>query len=285
MLEKYREVAYRGMTPDSVSIVKDVVYSTRGGLDHKLDILVQRALQKEPGSARRLPLIVCAKGSGFRVPNYDDNIGLFVSLAVHGYVVAMVTYSSFADDNTFLEINQDMKTAIRFLRAHADEYGIDGDKVIGFGSSSGAMNLVFAALTGDDEKYETDEYRDYSDSVLGVVDISGPSDLASLMHRGTGGNLYFKFWERHPPKKNLEEQFPEASPVHVFEKGRKYPPFFIVHSRADELVPFEQSEHLCNMLRDNGTTVYFRALDCSGHSSTMTSDIFDEILEFIRGLV
>ncbi|MCB8600020.1 alpha/beta hydrolase, partial [Blautia sp. DFI.9.9] len=69
-------------------------------------------------------------------------------------IVATVQHRSALDGHAFPAFLQDVKTAIRYLRAHAAEYQIDPDRVGIWGTSSGANAALLTALTPNDPRYE-----------------------------------------------------------------------------------------------------------------------------------
>ena len=77
----------------------------------------------------RWPLVVFVQGSAWRTPDRGYEIPQLSHLAQQGYVVATVCHRDSTQGNPFPAYLQDVKTAIRFLRAHAEEYGIDPEHV------------------------------------------------------------------------------------------------------------------------------------------------------------
>ena len=75
---------------------------------------------------------------------------------------------------------QDVKSAIRFLRAHADTYCIDPNQVGIWGDSSGGHAAQMVGVTGDMGEFKTSDNGEISDAVQAVVDFYGPSDVTHI---------------------------------------------------------------------------------------------------------
>ena len=283
-----KRVSYSGWTDDIVFLEPDIVYSRRNGLNLKLHLVLPMWFHyarknKEPLD-RKFPLIVYAKGSAFTHPEYKEAMGRAFRIAEHGFIVAMVEYSNFLEGNTFLDTCKDLKTAIRFLRAHADEYCIDTERIAVWGTSSGATNAQFAAFTGNDPAYKTDEYAEYDDSLSVVVANNGPADLTELVLRNTDhfiAKLYMSYWAEHPQAKQPEELCREASTI-LLVGNRPLPPVMLVHGTEDPLVSYSQTEKLYEKLLEFGHEVVFYTVEGAGHGSAFTSEILEEGVSFIK---
>ena len=116
-----------------VQLVSNVVYAQvpdRGYVSKAMtmDLLV-------PCGEGPYPAIVYINGGGFINANKDGYIQQRLELAEHGYVVASITYR-IAPASTFPAPLEDVKSAIRYLRAHADQFHIDSQHIGVMGGSS-----------------------------------------------------------------------------------------------------------------------------------------------------
>ncbi|WP_179414635.1 alpha/beta hydrolase fold domain-containing protein [Mucilaginibacter sp. E4BP6] len=93
------------------------------------------------------PLILFASGGGFIFATKENNLDLRTYLAEAGFVVASAEYRTVRDGVTYKEGIADLKSAIRFLRSNARQYGIDPTNVGVWGVSSGAYLLTMVAVT------------------------------------------------------------------------------------------------------------------------------------------
>ncbi len=285
-MNETKTLKYNGWTEDIVYCIPDIVYSTREGRNLKLHLVLPLDFHyaKKYGYTidRNFPLIVSAKGSGFTHPEYNQFIGRACRIAEHGFIVAMVEYSNFLEGCTFLDTCLDFKTAIRFLRAHAAEYHIDANKVAAWGTSSGASDATFAAFSGDDPKYKTDEYPEYSDSVDVVIDINGPVDINAFTFSGSRISGYYQeYWRTHTPSKDPKELGAEASSINLVGES-KLPPILIAHGTADPIVDYSQSVNLFKKLCDFNHEAVFYSIEGAGHGSAFTSELLEECISFIN---
>jgi acetyl esterase/lipase len=110
----------------------------------------------------KFPLIVFVQGSAWRRQQIFAHLQHLVRVCGKGYAVAMVQYRP-SDIAPFPAQIQDTKTAIRFLRKNAAEYGIDPGRVALWGDSSGGHTAVMAGITEDGELDGDSESRLYSE--------------------------------------------------------------------------------------------------------------------------
>lgn len=269
--------------------VPDVTFSTATGVKLNMQIMLPWQTNSGSGEIRRRPLIIFLQGSGWTSPDVNYEIPQLAEYARMGYVVATITHRSYKDGYPAPAFLQDAKTAIRFLRKNADEYGIDSNRICFWGTSSGGNTAMLVALTGDDPRYKTEEYSDFSDSVTLAIECFGPSNLIKLFKEKyqelastgnidesingfTGGNL-----TEHM------DLLQEMSPFLIIEKGKKYPPILLIHGDADTLVPYNQSEDMYKALIDNGNYAEMICIKNAPHEDSFWSrEVHAEIMDFIR---
>lgn len=262
-------------------MVPDVVFSTETGSELKLQLLRPWEGGEEP-SPRRFPLIVFLQGSGWTNPNPYFELPQLAGYARKGYVVATITHRSFQDRHPAPAFLQDAKTAIRFLRAHAAEYSIDPERVCFFGTSSGGNTALLVAMTGDDPRYKTNEYADFSDAVQLCVECFGPADLQRMtagIHEEDDSLLHFFGSDPGKRQKLIEEM----SPLQVFQKNGKCCPILLIHGDADPVVPYEQGTLMYQALTEGGIDAEMICIDGAPHEGSFwSSRLHEEILDFIE---
>jgi acetyl esterase/lipase len=155
----------------------NVVYSTPTtngkATQLKMDIQV-------PKTAGRKPVVIYITGGGFIVADNSANLNQRTYIADHGYVVASITYRTVLDGATWRDTLADVKSAIRYLRAHAKTYNIDPKKVAVWGQSAGGYLASMAGTTSGDKRFDVGENLKQSTDVQAVVDEFGPSDLSKV---------------------------------------------------------------------------------------------------------
>lgn len=132
--------------------MKDVVYATKDGHDLKLQIVMP---QPYDDTQWRFPCIMYVRGSAWMKQDLYADVPQISAMAKRGYVIAIVEYRP-SDVATFPAQRDDAVTAIEYMRAHADEYGVDERNIFVWGSSSGAYTALFTGLhIGHDTLPET----------------------------------------------------------------------------------------------------------------------------------
>ena len=125
------------------------------------------------------PAIVYINGGGFINANKDGYIQQRLELAEHGYVVASITYR-IAPASTFPAPLEDVKSAIRYLRAHADQFHIDSQHIGVMGGSAGGYLAAFAGTTSGTRQFDSGDNLEQTSDVQAVVDLYGVSDLTAI---------------------------------------------------------------------------------------------------------
>ncbi|MBP7175134.1 MAG: alpha/beta hydrolase [Thermoclostridium sp.] len=281
--DKIRTLKNNPSLKDMAAFVPNVVFSNIGGQELKMQIICPWEDEGNPEKPRR-PLIVFLQGSGWTSPNVNYEIPQLSELARMGYVVATITHRSFRDGYIAPAFLKDAKTAIRFLRKNAQEYNIDPERVCFWGTSSGGNTALLVALTGDDPRYKTGEYSEYSDRVSVAVDCFGPVNLvrlsefvekmgdASLFEGFTGGK-----------RRDSIDLLTEVSPLLILQQNQSYPPILLLHGDADMLVPYQESVDMYNALTEHGYDAEMIRVENAPHEGSFWSrELLGEIFDFIK---
>lgn len=269
------------------AINPDVVYSTATGTELKMSIIMPWL--GNPENDKKYPLVVFLQGSGWTSPDRNFEIPQLCQLARDGYVVATITHRNSLDGNPFPAYLQDTKTAIRFLRANAEKYHIDPERVAMYGTSSGGNTSLLVGLTGDDKRFKTDEYREYSDAVKVVAECFGPTNIRAMVDvlpAEAAEEFWGKLFRCLAGSDKIEDVYAvmdKMNPINYVKAGEKYPPFLILHGDADTLVPYEQSVEMYEALCDAGADVQMIRVTNAPHEGDFWSrELIDEIYSFIK---
>ena len=156
----------------SISIVKDIECGIGGSQPLKLDLARPAASSPEP-----VPCIVVIHGGAWRGGNKEQLHQLLQQFAARGYVAASLQYR-LCPTHTFPAQIEDVKCAVRFLRAHAADYGIDPERMgaVGF-SAGGHLSMMLGVMDKTDGYHGTGGWADQSDKVQAVVSYFGPTKL------------------------------------------------------------------------------------------------------------
>lgn len=259
---------------DMYLIMPDITYCTRGCKELKLSIIAPWDRRYDSSEKMtKLPLVVFLQGSGWTTPDYNPQLPQMAEIAKKGYVVAMVGHRDAREGNRFPAYLVDVKCAIRFLRKNAEEYGIDPERVLFWGTSSGGNTAMLVGMTGDDPRYKTEEYAEYSDAVEAVVSCFGPMDLIQfgndLEDKPDLGldELFNGLYGEGDPEERIKMQM-EMSPLYQLQEGKDYPPFLLMHGTDDILVNYSQMVKMVSKLKEYGANVTAYAVQGAPHEES-----------------
>lgn len=135
-----------------------------------------------PGDDGDYPLLVFVNGGGWmqQMPRHNTIPGVWYAPS-QGYALASVSYR-LAPKWHFPAPVLDVKAAIRFLRAHADDYGYNADKIVAWANSAGGHIVGMCCATNNLPIYEdpTMGNADASSEIQGFVSFYAPSDLYQM---------------------------------------------------------------------------------------------------------
>jgi acetyl esterase/lipase len=161
-----------------------------------------------------------------------------------GFEVASIDYR-LAPTNPWPDQIIDAKCAVRYLRAHATDLGIDPNRIAALGTSAGGQLVSLLGTTGTSTLWDEGPYADESSAVDAVVDEFGPADLGASGWPVDSVAMIRRVFGAAPAASN--PVLAQASPVTHVAAGD--PPFLIVQGTADQVVPVSQSEQFGAQLR------------------------------------
>ena len=238
----------------------DVVYATREGTDGRdLQLRLDLMVPKTPGAK---PLVVYLPGGGFVLSTKEAALARRTYVAEAGYAVASVQYRTVANGATYRDAVADAKSAVRFLRAHGAQYGLDTSKVAIWGESAGGYLASMVGATGANAEFEAPDNHGSSSDVQAVVNQFGLSNLLrfiadfdpeaqqALLRPGTAAAAFVLGPGTSLSLADDPEAVTAADPAH-YVTGRT-PPFLHFHGSADNVVPPSQSLLLHTALLEQG---------------------------------
>lgn len=259
----------------------NIVYSSAAGAEVALTLLLPWGARER---GERLPLIVFIQGSGFTFPNVGYQLPQLGWYAQNGYAVATLTHRSCLDGHPFPAYIQDVKTAVRFLKKHADEYAIDASRVCAWGTSSGGNTALLLGLTADDPAFKTGEHADQSDAVNLVVECFGPTDLVKMLDGADpDAPVMEDIFLALAAGRDMRAVMRDMSPVYYLAPGRAYPPALLIHGDADDVVPHEQMVLMYRALQAHGVDARAITVEGAPHEGSFWSrELHDVILGYLR---
>lgn len=225
------------------SVQQDITYCTADAVPLKMDLYLPAGL------AAPAPALVYIHGGGWSRGDKRSGAEQEVpEMVARGYVVAAVDYR-LAPEYLFPAQIEDVKCAVRHLRANTAEYQIDPSQIGAWGVSAGGHLASLLGLADTHAGLEGNGgYAERSSSVQAVVDVCGPADLTRPFSPSSFQGIMIRlvFGTVDPSSKVLKR----ASPVtHVSGDD---PPFLIIHGQEDTVVPPSQSAILFRRLTAAG---------------------------------
>lgn len=256
-----RHVIDPGKSRRTINFIDNICYShvtdlEGQPLDLYLSLMVQNGNSEmrlasgldDEVSGGKQPLLVWINGAGYRGCDKNLMAAEMEYFAEAGYAVACIYYRSSAQGHWPHQLI-DCKTAVRFLRAHAGEYGIDPERVGTIGRSAGGHLSAWMAMNTDG--YDTEEWAGQPSTVQAAVDLFGPVDIRAIneleLERMKDPNhRWHRLGETHGgallggDEDTMLARSDAASPI--FSLSDKMCPLTIFHGEEDPLVPCSISE-------------------------------------------
>ena len=202
--------------------------------------------------------IVFIAGSGFQAdPSYGARPIKETQIELWGPPLLAAGYTVFAINHRgaprfhYPAAIDDAQRAIRFVRAHAGDFGIDGARLGGLGGSSGGNLIALAALrAAPGVAGDPDAVNREPATLQAVVLRAAVTDLRS-MPTADGANFVVSYMET-PPGNTAAQQALYAAASPVTQVGPNSPPTLLIHGDADALVPYQHSAAMQAALRNSG---------------------------------
>jgi len=241
----------------SIATPTNIPYVTGGGPLQQLDLYY-------PTGRKGEPLIVVIHGGGWIA---GDKTGggtnpLPLDLLFDGYAIASINYR-LAPGAIWPAQIQDCKAAIRWLRAHANNYGYDPNRIGVYGESAGAHLAVLLAITGATDLFDSGENLGYSSAVSCVIDMFGPTDLVALAQTAVDQSILPGLFGG--PIGDHLDLARSASPINYV--SRSEPPMLVVHGTHDAFVPYSESVLFTEAMTRANARYDFHTVIGGGHGT------------------
>ncbi len=206
------------------------------------------------------PVLFDVHGGGWMLGSKRESfIAKKMDMLNRGYAVIAMDYRLLPETH-FPENLYDVKTAVRWTRAHAEKYNLDPERFTMIGDSAGGHLTLMMAFTADRPEYAGYQYgwEDYSDSVQAACDMFGPSVMdsrARYCYRESGVKRA-AFGEGFTIEDIMADCFGHEdnllkliSPLELIHKN--IPPLLIMQGHDDAIVPYQNStlvyERICKV--------------------------------------
>lgn len=256
-----------------IDAISGVVYSQvfergRSVRGLKMTLFVPRTKEKKPA-------VLYFPGGGFTSADHEKFLEMRYALARAGYVVAACEYR--AVPNKFPALLEDAKAAVRWMREHASEFGVDADRIGLLGDSAGGYVVQMAGATNGEKNWDVGDFKEVSSDVQAVVSIYGISDLTTIGEGIGNENVHASaavtealllngpaFKDFAGASVNADPQKAKAaSPIgHV--DGTE-PPFLLMHGSGDKVVSPLQSKKMFEALQNKKVEAEYVLVRGAGH--------------------
>lgn len=237
-------------------LTTDVVYAEAGGEPLRYD------WYRPLGVSEPTPAVVFVHGGGWTGGDPSQAVGNGLHFARRGIATISISYR-LAPVHRFPAALDDVRHGLRHVRKHADEFGVDPDRLVLMGLSAGAHLAMLAHLARDVDALAPDlpaDLANVSEDVIGVIAHYGPYDLAR--RKPVDG------WD--PIAELLGERVADAEWIRlaspVAHAAAAAAPVLLVHGTADKVVSHRESERMHKALVDAGRASELLVLDGAPHA-------------------
>lgn len=241
--------------PEGVVFLPDLEYGKGADQALTLHLAMPEKLDKPA------PCIVVIHGGAWRAGNKSQHIAQIFDFAKQGYVSVSVGYR-FCPKYRFPAQVEDVKCAVRFLRANAEKYHIDPERFGAVGFSAGAHLSMMLGTMGKDDGLEGDGGNpDQSSKVQAVVAFFGPTDFNADDLSAVSVGLLSDFVGSTKEEDKGERK--RASPITYVTKDDA--PLLIFQGTKDPLVPHTQAYKMTDVMTAAGVPGRVELLLGAGH--------------------
>lgn len=276
-----------------IHYIPDVVYAQVATFEKPVQLLQMDLLV--PSINKKMPTVIFVTGGGFISANRARMPQLRMFLAENNFVVGSINYRT-APNSKFPAPIEDVKSAIRFIKANASRFNVDAEKVFVIGDSAGGYLTAFAAVTNGDKIFNVGANLNQSSKILAAVDLYGISDPARIAENfpaevqaaynspGAMAPLFINgvagFTGEGGVLKNSESE--KANPINYITKNSA--PMLLMHGTADNIVSPAQTDLLFQALKNAGVEAERYIVPNANHSDDYWSqeEIFKLILDFLK---
>ncbi len=217
------------------------------------------------------PGVLFIHGGGWTSGDKSDYRIYATYFAEKGYVVGSVGYR-LKGEAKYPAAIEDVKCAVRWMRAHSEELNVDPDRIAVIGGSAGGHLAMMVGYSSDVPELEgTGGWPETSSAVRAVVDLYGPTDFTTpyaRTHTTTTSYIGKSFDE-------VPELYDQISPMSHLDAND--PPTLIFQGTLDDLVPVTQSDRLAAKLESLGVPYWYDRLDGWPHTMDMARLVSDRV--------
>jgi len=250
------------VTPEGVRITPDVVYGHKFGMALTFDMFQPEnqngagvILINSGGWRSYFPNLYEYTADSIRLKTQEIKIEPFLS---KGFTVFWVRHGS-SPKFEMHEIVSDLRSALRFIRFHAEEYGVDAERLgIQGGSAGGHLSLLLATTAETGNSEVTEEFEKGSGRVAAVVAYFPATDLKRLVRDFKASDP--EILKQMPALDISDDQLTEYSPINFVTA--EDPPILIIFGDRDFVI---QGELMYQALQEAGVESKLVVIPGAGH--------------------
>ncbi len=261
--QKVKEVA----TTNQIDLRLDQPYAGNANPKQMVDVY----LPNKRNTDKPLPVVALIHGGGWMNGDRLGYAALAVQLARTGNYAAIAVGYRLTKEAAWPAQVHDCKAAIRWIRAHAEELNLNGEKIAVWGSSAGGHLSSLLGTSGGVKEIEGDlgPYTSFSSRVSCVVNQCGPEDFTQALMFDQEKKPIFKddavIGLLGGTCEDKHAQAVAASPVTYVSPDD--PPFITFHGTSDQRVAFLHAEAIHAALTNVGVKSLLIPIAGGGHSS------------------
>jgi len=284
-------LSLKAQSTEGISITKDIVYGRVQDVDLKLD------MAKPPTEKATYPALIFFHGGGWQQGDKSHMHRWLKKFASDGYVTVSVGYR-FAPAFKWPSQVEDAKTAVRFLRAHAQQFNIDPNRIGAMGESAGGYLALMLGFTDPTDGLEGEGgYQSFSSSVQAVVSFYSATDFTGRSwHLSPALEAEIqRYYNKSLPEvmadftgaKDTEDPILKKISVLPYV-DKNDPPVLMFHGDSDPYSPVERAQKFEQALAQAGVSHELIIVKGGGHgwtgaleeaTSRQMAEFFDRILK------
>ncbi len=261
---------------DNLHARMNVAYASYGDREMRMDIY------RPKGEWGRLPAVVCIHGGGWWKGNRASHGTIAQALAARGFVAATISYR-LSGEAPFPAAIHDCKAAVRYLRAHADELGIDADHIGAIGLSAGGHLTALLATSGAVKELEGNGGNaGFSDAIQAAVPMGAQTDLLSERTKNISAvEERGKIWRQFlgGTQESIRANYTLASPLHHLDKND--PPILLITGETDD--PSTHAETFRGKMKALGIRNDLLVIEDAPHAFIGRQIWFNQMIEAAAG--
>jgi acetyl esterase/lipase len=254
--------------PRNVVCLRDIEFGKGGQRTLRMHILKTKTRPET-----LMPAVVWIHGGGWCKGSKEEGIQRLIPFAKSGYLCASIEYR-LSNEDIFPAQLEDCKCAIRFLRAHAEEFHLNADCIGVWGASAGGHLAALLGTTHHVKELEgTGGWESFSSRVQAVCDWFGPTDFLAMnafpskIDHDAADSPESKLIGG--PIQENKKKVERANPITYITKETA--PFLIMHGDNDLLVPLNQSQLLFEALQQLKIDATLKVIAGGGHGKNFNS--------------